>query len=258
MNKKLLILAASALVISACGGKGSSENMSPQEIVRQSLANYNQSCVDKTLMKTKSKINESDRLAKSGDNAGAVKAEEEAVELFKTEDVKYRQAEDGVNAQSARYDEAVSRKNNLAANPNIAKSKQWAKTSDKVDRHLANAKKAMDNCDPDKAKAELDAANALLSEMERLAGVGGGSSSGNNTVYIVKKGDNLWNIAGKQYSNPFMWPIIYWTNQQKIKDPDLIFPKQQFKIVFDSSAGEKSKAERLAKTRGPWSLYDNK
>ena len=37
-------------------------------------------------------------------------------------------------------------------------------------------------------------------------------------------------------------PIIYWTNQQKIKDPDLIFPKQEFNIVQDSSADEKAKA----------------
>ena len=43
-----------------------------------------------------------------------------------------------------------------------------------------------------------------------------------------------------------------------LKDPDLIFPKQEFNIVQDSSADEKAKAERLAKTRGPWSLYDNK
>ena len=77
-------------------------------------------------------------------------------------------------------------------------------------------------------------------------------------VYTVKKGDCLWNIAGTEYSNPFMWPIIYWANKANIKDPDLIFPGQNFDIVFDFAEADQRKAEDFAKTRGPWSLYDNK
>ncbi|MEI6846383.1 MAG: DUF4398 domain-containing protein [Candidatus Firestonebacteria bacterium] len=55
--------------------------------------------------------------------------------------------------------------------------------------------------------------------------------------YTVKSGDNLWNIAkdGRILNDPFLWPIIYKTNKEKIKDPDLIFPAQEFElpITFD-------------------------
>ena len=50
--------------------------------------------------------------------------------------------------------------------------------------------------------------------------------------YTVKTGDNLWNIAkdGKVLDDPFLWPLIYKTNRDKIKDPDLIFPTQEFEL----------------------------
>jgi nucleoid-associated protein YgaU len=50
--------------------------------------------------------------------------------------------------------------------------------------------------------------------------------------YTVIKGDCLWNIAKKDYiyNDPFKWPTIYEANKDKIKDPDLIYPKQVFKI----------------------------
>jgi LysM repeat protein len=76
--------------------------------------------------------------------------------------------------------------------------------------------------------------------------------------YTVVKGDNLWNISKAKYLNPFMWPMIYWANQNQIKDPDLIFPGQVFDIVKDSTKADKAKADNFAKTRGPWSLFDGK
>ncbi len=50
--------------------------------------------------------------------------------------------------------------------------------------------------------------------------------------YTVVRGDCLWNIAKKQmfYGNGFAWPNIYKANRDKIKNPNLIFPKQVFKI----------------------------
>lgn len=52
------------------------------------------------------------------------------------------------------------------------------------------------------------------------------------TAYTVIKGDCLWNIAKKEkiYGDPFQWPKIYKENKDQIRDPDLIFPKQVFRI----------------------------
>lgn len=95
-------------------------------------------------------------------------------------------------------------------------------------------------------KADVDASgNAVAAAVEELA------------KYKVLKGDSLWKISKKKYKNPFMWPLIYWANQTDIKDPDLIFPGQVFKIRKVDSA-DKAKAVDYAKHRGPWSLFDGK
>lgn len=70
--------------------------------------------------------------------------------------------------------------------------------------------------------------------------------------YTVVRGDHLWGIARKKehYGNPFAWPVIYKANRDKIKNPDLIFPKQVFKIP-NLTEEEKSKYERLRKNFKP-------
>jgi nucleoid-associated protein YgaU len=47
--------------------------------------------------------------------------------------------------------------------------------------------------------------------------------------YTVKRGDTLWGI-GRHYHIP--WQHIYNANRDKIKNPDLIYPGQQFKIPY--------------------------
>jgi len=92
-----------------------------------------------------------------------------------------------------------------------------------------------------KAKEEAKAAEAL----ERAS-------------HEVVKGESLWKIAKHKdvYENPFMWPIIYKANHDKINDPDLIYPKQVFSIPRDFSSANKDKAVHHARTRGEWSLHD--
>jgi nucleoid-associated protein YgaU len=53
--------------------------------------------------------------------------------------------------------------------------------------------------------------------------------------YDVVPGDCLWLIASylSIYSNSKRWPEIYEVNKDKIKDPDLIYPKQVFVIPHD-------------------------
>ncbi|MDQ7064571.1 MAG: LysM peptidoglycan-binding domain-containing protein [candidate division KSB1 bacterium] len=50
--------------------------------------------------------------------------------------------------------------------------------------------------------------------------------------YTVMRGDYLWKIAGKSdiYGDPYQWVRIYSYNRDQIKDPDLIYPDQIFKI----------------------------
>jgi len=64
--------------------------------------------------------------------------------------------------------------------------------------------------------------------------------------YTVVKGDCLWRIAQKpaHYGNGFAWPIIYKANRDQIKNPDLIYPAQTFKIP-NLTEEEKSKYEKL-------------
>jgi nucleoid-associated protein YgaU len=53
--------------------------------------------------------------------------------------------------------------------------------------------------------------------------------------YAVAPGDCLWLIASylSIYSDAKRWPEIYEANKDKIKDPDMIYPKQQFVIPHD-------------------------
>ncbi len=79
-------------------------------------------------------------------------------------------------------------------------------------------------------------------------------------THSVVKGECLWRIAGSEkiYSDPFQWPLIYLANRSQIKDPDLIYPKQEFNINRNASTSEIKQAITTAKTRGPWSLFDGK
>jgi len=51
-------------------------------------------------------------------------------------------------------------------------------------------------------------------------------------MYTVVRGDHLWGIAKKKehYGNGFAWPMIYNANRDQIKNPDLIYPAQVFKV----------------------------
>lgn len=82
------------------------------------------------------------------------------------------------------------------------------------------------------------------------------------TNHVVIKGESLWWIAEyKQiYDDPFQWPVIYRANRDKIRDPDLIYPDQNFVIPREPDLTNEMRQEavKFAKSRGAWSLYDGK
>jgi len=101
-------------------------------------------------------------------------------------------------------------------------------------------------------RAALMGAESSMSRSSRSSGAVGGSS------YSVMRGDNLWDISGKDsvYGNSYQWPLIYKTNRNKIKDADLIYPGQVFDIDQNASSSDIDAAVRHARTRGAWSVGD--
>jgi hypothetical protein len=74
-------------------------------------------------------------------------------------------------------------------------------------------------------------------------------------MYTVVRGDHLWGIAKKSdhYGNGFAWPVIYQANRNQISDPDLIYPKQVFKIpnLTEEEKDKYNKARRNYKPAPP-------
>jgi hypothetical protein len=48
--------------------------------------------------------------------------------------------------------------------------------------------------------------------------------------HIVVKGDTLWDLSLKYLGAPFRWPQVWGWNKEDIKNPDLIYPDQEFWI----------------------------
>lgn len=169
--------------------------------------------------------------------------------------------------------ELNSYKKNLEVAAN-AEGDKYSPTYKAAEAKLAEAQALIDDCEGEKAMAILKQVkidNEVIQqeivegkaaekkmEAERQAKLREQMLKAQTENYTVVKGDCLWNISKAKYMNPFMWPLIYWANKDMIKDPDLIFPNQVFKIRKYFDDNEKAKANNFARTRGPWSLSDGK
>lgn len=67
--------------------------------------------------------------------------------------------------------------------------------------------------------------------------------------YFVEKHDCLWTIASQPrvYGDAFEWPLIYKANRDQIKDPDLIYPRQNLLVEKGFGLEERNRAEQMAK-----------
>jgi hypothetical protein len=56
------------------------------------------------------------------------------------------------------------------------------------------------------------------------------TAGGPGDLVTVQPGDNLWNIARQTYGSGPRYAVIYAANQTDIRDPDLIYPGQVFRL----------------------------
>lgn len=72
--------------------------------------------------------------------------------------------------------------------------------------------------------------------------------------YVVRRGDSLWKIAGKQsvWGDAFQWPLLFKQNRDQIQDPDLIEVSQDLGYLKSYSKEEIGEARRLAFETPPY------
>jgi len=75
--------------------------------------------------------------------------------------------------------------------------------------------------------------------------------------YTVQPNDTLWAIAGKSsvYGDSFQWPLIFKSNRDKIQDPDLIYPQQDFEVHKTVDATEVKNARKLSSETGKFKKH---
>jgi nucleoid-associated protein YgaU len=97
---------------------------------------------------------------------------------------------------------------------------------------LEDVELALENLKGNKISALPEFNEKVNGQMQRQLEAWKAAEASKEVNYTVVKGDYLWKIAKKDefYGNGFAWPVIYNANRDQIKDPDLIYPKQVFKI----------------------------
>ena len=67
--------------------------------------------------------------------------------------------------------------------------------------------------------------------------------------YAVSAHDSLWKISAKNkvYGDPYQWPVLFISNREQIKDPDLIKPGQDLKVARDLGSEKVASAIQKAK-----------
>jgi hypothetical protein len=78
-------------------------------------------------------------------------------------------------------------------------------------------------------------------------------------VYVVKRGDTLWDICDHYFENPWQWPKL-WSYNPEIRNPNWIYPGDQLRLsrAGGSTSGMPAQGKGLVGQRGPGDRSVNK
>lgn len=245
--KKLLLCAVAAMFMFGCSSDTTSED--PVADLKKAVANYNDACSDAAFTNTRGTIKQIDDAMVNNDRKEADRLYVVAKDDYDKDLAKYTQL---VNASDKANTTMKDQKSRMSAVKSEVSAADYNATNSEVNALHKQAEDALKKCDVAAANRYLADADRKIRALEAKAGKTTGE------YYKVQKGDSLWKIASSKYSDPYLWPLIYWSNKNSIKDPDLIYPNQEFLIEHGQSDSEKNDASKFSKTRGPWSLYDGK
>ncbi|MCG2588263.1 HU family DNA-binding protein [Rhodohalobacter sulfatireducens] len=73
--------------------------------------------------------------------------------------------------------------------------------------------------------------------------------------FTVESGQSLWDIAENQLGNPYLWPVIYYLNQDILSNPNQLLANSDIDIPTFSDPDNLSEFEREQVALGYFSLY---
>jgi len=86
-----------------------------------------------------------------------------------------------------------------------------------------------------------------------LTAVPGYAQDKGDDVYVIKKGDTLWDLSGEFLTDPYQWPQL-WQRNQYITNPHLIYPGNSLRLhgrprsvkKIERAEGAVTEAERVS------------
>lgn len=174
-----------------------------------------------------------------------IKTLQEEVNAAKTTLAELQSYEDCMKELYAMVDATEADIDNFRKKVQALEGKINRKEPEKADRQAE-----LDNLKANKISALPEFYNKVHNELQRK--LDAWVEAPKEINYTVVKGDHLWGIAKKEahYGNPFAWPVIYKANRDQIKNPDLIYPAQVFKIP-NLTDEEKAKYDKIRRNYKP-------
>jgi len=160
----------------------------------------------------------------------------QAVDALSARDEKEEAKKAEEEAEAAEHEATLERVKREAAE---AKARAADKKLKEAEAKLKEAEAKLEEAEKEATEAELKAAREERQrrredwEMKRRLREEAAEKEKEEKAartYVVKSGDSLSKIAAELLGDGSRWPEIFEANKDKIKDPNLIYPGQEFDI----------------------------